>query len=173
MRGADGDPAGEGVVRVGRPKLTKDTKQLMKGQPNPPELLILSEHSAGLYEPAGREVCVSVTDPGKLPALLSDRFLAVLRLAFTDIDQSPGDSWEVLFTADHAKEIVHFIQRWSDVDRVVIHCRAGLSRSPGIAMGLCDVFSWPLGDMESEHPLCNRWVRRELARIGREVTQRE
>jgi predicted protein tyrosine phosphatase len=115
-------------------------------------------------------VCISVTDPGKPSALLSDRFLAVLRLAFTDIDRPPDAPPSiVLFTQEHAKEIVRFVQRWNEVDRVVIHCRAGLSRSPGIAMGLCDLFSWPLGEMEQEHPLCNKWVRQQVARIGRKV----
>ena len=137
-----------------------------------PEVLVLSENRARLYEPSGREVCISVTDPGKPTALLSDRFLAVLRIAFTDIAELVEDPWDVVFTPDHAKEIVGFVQRWRGVDRIVIHCRAGLSRSPGIALGLCDVFSWPLGEMEREHPLCNKWVRKELARIGREMTNR-
>jgi predicted protein tyrosine phosphatase len=136
-------------------------------------MLILSENSARLYVPARRAVCISVTDPGKPTALLSDRFLAVLRLAFTDIAEVAEHPWHVVFTPQHAEEIVHFVQKWRDVDCVVIHCHAGLSRSPAIAMGLCDVFSWPLGKMEREHPLCNRWVRRELARVGREVTQRK
>ena len=135
-------------------------------------MLVLSEQQARFYEPAGREVCISVTDPGKPTALLSERFLAILRLAFTDIDQTPDDAWEVLFTPEHATQIVQFIERWSDADRVVIHCRAGLSRSPGIAMGLCDVFAWPLGDMEREHPFCNKWVRQQLAKSGGEVIRR-
>jgi predicted protein tyrosine phosphatase len=138
-----------------------------------PEVLILSENRARRYVPAGKEICISVTDPGKPTALLSDRFLAVLRLAFTDIAEYVEDPWDVVFTPQHAGEIVRFVQKWRDVDRVVIHCRAGLSRSPGIAMGLCDVFSWPLGEMEREHPLCNKWVRRELARVGREVTKKQ
>jgi hypothetical protein len=34
-------------------------------------------------------------------------------------------------------------------------------------MGLCDLFSWPLGDMEREHPLCNKWVRKQFAGLRR------
>jgi predicted protein tyrosine phosphatase len=138
-----------------------------------PEVLILSETKARAYEPSGREVCISVTDPGKPEARLSGGFLAILRLAFTDIAEPVEDPWHVVFAPGHATQIVQFVQKWSDVSRVVIHCRAGLSRSPGIAMGLCDVFSWPLGEMEREHPLCNKWVRRELARVGREVISRQ
>ena len=137
-----------------------------------PQLLVLSENRARLYEPSLREVCISVTDPGKSAAQLSNRFLAVLRLAFTDIDELVEDPWDVVFTPAHAREIIDFLQEWRDVDRVVIHCRAGLSRSPGIAMGICDVFSWPLGDMEREHPLCNKWVRKEVARVGRDLMKR-
>jgi predicted protein tyrosine phosphatase len=127
---------------------------------------------AEAYEPSGREVCISVTDPEKLPAPLSARFAAILRLGFTDITETTGLERDVLFNEDHARQIVAFIRQWRHVNRVVIHCRAGLSRSPGIAAGLCELFSWgSADDLQKKHSLCNRFVRRELVRVGRGILE--
>jgi hypothetical protein len=107
-------------------------------------------------------------DDDPLPSL-SDAFLAVLRRTFTDIDEPDPDPTSLIFNSDHASEIVTFVRQWRDVDRIVIHCMAGQSRSPGIALGLCDLFGWGLGDMEERYPWANPWVRNELVRVGREV----
>jgi predicted protein tyrosine phosphatase len=134
-----------------------------------PEVLILSEKNAQLYEPSRREVCISVTGPGKPLPNLSAQFLRVLRLAFSDITEPIDDPDYVLFNAQHAEEIIGFVrQHERDVDRIVIHCQAGFSRSPGIAVGLCAVFGWDSpAELQQKHPLCNNWVRDELIRAGR------
>ena len=133
-----------------------------------PEVVILSEKSAQLYEPSGREVCISITGPNKPLPPLSGRFHAVLRLAFSDITEPVDDSDYVLFNEGHATEILGFARRWREVDRVVIHCHAGLSRSPGIAMGLSELFAWgSTTDLQQQHPMANAWVRKELVRVGR------
>jgi predicted protein tyrosine phosphatase len=136
--------------------------------PNSPELMVLSEERARGYEPSRREVCISITGPGKPQPELSNHFLAILRLAFTDIAKPSPFRWDLLFNEDHAREILTFIGQWRDVDRIVIHCMAGQGRSAGVAMGLCDVFTWDIGKLELEHPLWNTWVRQELVRVGRE-----
>ena len=137
-----------------------------------PQILILSEPKAQVYEPTGREVCISVTDddaPSR--PMLSNRFLAILRLGFSDIDEPGSDPADLLFNEGHAREIVTFVRQWTNVDRIVIHCKAGQSRSPGIAIGLCELFSWDLRDMEERYPFWNPWVRQELVRVGREVVE--
>jgi predicted protein tyrosine phosphatase len=132
-----------------------------------PELLVLSRKKAELYEPSGREACISITDVDEqeLPNL-SSGFVAILRLAFTDIDRPSTDPSDVLFNEDHATQVANFVRRWSHMDRIVVHCMAGQSRSPGMALGLCDLFSWEAGDIEELYPHWNPWVRRVLARVG-------
>jgi predicted protein tyrosine phosphatase len=143
-------------------------------QRHTPEVLILSEMKALLYEPSLREACISVTDiDDKARPELSNAFTAVLRLAFSDIDEPSSDPADLLFNEEHAREIVNFVRPWTDVDRIVIHCLAGQSRSPGIAMGLCELFSWELGEMEERYPYWNPWVRTELVRVGREMLLRQ
>ncbi len=110
--------------------------------PHTPELLILSRKKA--------EAC------------------AILRVAFSDIDQPSDDPSEVLFNERHAGQVTDFVRHWTHVDRIVVHCMAGQSRSPGIALGLCELFSWETGDLEERYPFWNPWVRSVLVRVGRE-----
>ena len=127
-----------------------------------PELIVLSRRDAERYEPQGVEVCISIGDPDMAPAPLSRHFAAVLRLQFHDItDRSDPD--EVLFTAHHARAIRDFLDQWSSADRVVVHCLAGVSRSPGVALGLCDVRGWATASLEQSHPAWNRYVRSVIA----------
>ncbi len=132
-----------------------------------PEVLVLSERDAQLHQPVGREVCISITDPGKPLPVLSIRFLAVVRLAFSDITEALDHPDLVLFDERHALEILWFVSHWRKVDRIVIHCQAGVSRSPGIAAGLSELFGWRLPlRLHDRDSLGNRWVRDELIRVG-------
>lgn len=125
------------------------------------ELRILSREAVERYEPQGVEICISITDPAAPPAELSPGFAGILRLAFSDIValESPAD---VLFAPAQAAAIVEFVERWQDAERLVVHCQVGVSRSPGVALGLCDRFGWPVALLEESHPFWNRWVRRVL-----------
>ncbi len=123
------------------------------------DLCILSREAAERYEPRGLEICVSIADPDAPPAQLSPEFAAVLRLGFSDIVsvEIPAD---VLFAAEHAAGIVEFVERWRHADRLVVHCHVGASRSPGVALGLCDRYGWPPAELEQGYPSWNRWVRK-------------
>lgn len=125
------------------------------------ELHVLSREAAERYEPQGVEICISITDPAAPAAELSPGFAAVLRLAFSDIVaiETPED---VLFAPHHAAAVVGFVEQWRHADRLVVHCHVGVSRSPGVALGLCDRFGWPAAALEASYPSWNRWVRQVL-----------
>lgn len=127
-----------------------------------PEFVVLSREDAERYEPRGREICISIADPDADPAQVSDDFAAVLRLNFTDIVEQEDPS-DVLFSEDHARAIREFLDRWPEATRIVVHCHAGISRSPGVALGLCDVRGWATAELERLHPGWNRLVRTALA----------
>jgi predicted protein tyrosine phosphatase len=127
-----------------------------------PAFVVLSREDAERYEPREREICISIADPDAEPAHLSNGFAAVLRLHFTDITEQ-GEPSDVLFSEDHARAIRQFIDALPDATRIVVHCHAGVSRSPGVALGLCDIQGWATAELELSHPGWNRLVRTELA----------
>jgi predicted protein tyrosine phosphatase len=131
-------------------------------QPVIPEFVVLSREDAERYEPRGREICISISDPEAPPARVSSRFAAVLRLNFNDVTERGEDS-DILFAEEHAREIRDFLDSWTGAERVMVHCNAGVSRSPGVALGLCDVRGWATAALERSHPGWNRLVRTVLA----------
>jgi predicted protein tyrosine phosphatase len=119
---------------------------------------VLSREDAEAYDPQRREVCISISDPEAEPARISPRFAAVLRLSFNDITEM-GEPSDILFAREHATAIAQFMDAWPSVDRVVLHCNMGVSRSPGVALGLCDLRGWATAELERSHPGWNRLVR--------------
>ena len=95
-------------------------------------------------------------------ARLSEKFAAVLRLAFDDL-LGPMTDRSVIFGAEQAESVVRFVAAWPHADRIVVHCGAGLSRSPGIVLGLCDRAGLPTEELERRYPLWNTLVRTVLA----------
>jgi len=127
-----------------------------------PEFVVLSREEAERYEPRGREICISISDPDAPSARISSLFAAVLRLSFNDVTER-GEPSDILFAQDHAREIGEFLDSWPNAERVMVHCNAGVSRSPGVALGLCDVRGWATAALERSHPGWNRLVRTVLA----------
>jgi len=132
-----------------------------------PEFVVLPREEAELYEPRGKEICISISDPDASPARVSSRFAAVLRLNFDDVIER-GEPSDILFAEDHAREIRKFLDAWPKVERVMVHCNAGVSRSPGVALGLCDIRGWATAALERSHPGWNRLVRSVIAAEGNE-----
>ena len=132
-----------------------------------PEFVVLSREEAELYEPRGKEICISISDPDASPARVSSRFAAVLRLNFDDVIER-GEPSDILFAEDHAREIRKFLDAWPKVERVMVHCNAGVSRSPGVALGLCDIRGWATAALERSHPGWNRLVRSVIAGEGKQ-----
>jgi len=132
-----------------------------------PEFVVLPREEAELYEPRGKEICISISDPDASPARVSSRFAAVLRLNFNDVIER-GEPSDILFAEDHAREIRKFLDAWPKAERVMVHCNAGVSRSPGVALGLCDIRGWATAALERSHPGWNRLVRSVIAAEGNE-----
>ena len=130
--------------------------------PHRVEFHVLSRADAERYEPRGVEACISIGDPLGMPARLSGAFVAILRLEFNDIVSDPAPT-DVLFAIDHASQVIQFVEQCPQVDRIVVHCGAGVSRSPGVALGISDAFGWPGLELERSFPSWNRRVRNVIA----------
>lgn len=71
----------------------------------------------------------------------SKRCKAVLELEFDDIDSDKEKG--ILFTNKNAEKIIRFVQRYEDIDTLIIHCNNGLSRSAAIKNALDECFELP------------------------------
>lgn len=81
---------------------------------------------------------ISVTEPESDSARLAGHEDMILRLVFHDVD--PGGETEncwTLFDQSHADQVIRFVRRLhADPERLdlLIHCRAGISRSAALAL---------------------------------------
>ncbi len=66
----------------------------------------------------------------------------ILRISFPDADAASENSPEAdLFSPHHARQVWDFVLRHRDaVQRIVIHCDAGISRSPAVGAALARTF---------------------------------
>ena len=96
---------------------------------------------------------------GTEPAKLRDGWRDVLRQEFHDIDQ-PQEPYD-LFTPDQAREIAQFVQNahTSGAKGILVHCRAGISRSAAVAKWIAGRYDLPFPEGYS---LYNKLVFRVL-----------
>lgn len=105
---------------------------------------------------------ISITEPEADPAVLSCDEDRILRLVFHDVD--PGGETETrwtLFDPAHAEQVLHFVRRVHADPRefdLVIHCRAGISRSAALALFAaadtgCEFPRKPFAGLANKHVL--------------------
>jgi predicted protein tyrosine phosphatase len=99
-----------------------------------------------------RYAAISITDVGSKEANLKNdpHRAGLIRLQFSDIDADRHPvipkfandpyykDWIVLFSPEMAEKIFTFYKEFKDeVDYFLLHCEAGISRSPAVAAVLC------------------------------------
>jgi len=120
-------------------------------------------------------IIISITDPDDGLAKIKDRpsCKGITRLQFWDIDETTIrllseeqiKNFQRLFTEEDAKQIWNFVKPLAgEVDWILCHCQAGISRSAGVAAALSKHFSgsdehW----FKVKHP--NRLVHKTLLKI--------
>jgi predicted protein tyrosine phosphatase len=88
-------------------------------------------------------VLISISDPDKLRPKPKKTHLcrAVMFLRFHDAEPSAGFELPAnirLMTARQARQVWDFVLRWKgEVRAIVVHCEAGMSRSPAVAAAIC------------------------------------
>lgn len=83
-------------------------------------------------------IAISVSSHGEWPVLSKENRVSVLQLAFQDIEFK-GRSGAI--SPEQAKKIVDFVAEHNDINNILIHCEAGLSRSPAIAAAIDKIYS--------------------------------
>jgi predicted protein tyrosine phosphatase len=67
----------------------------------------------------------------------------VLRLSFPDADM-PSDQYpeDILFSQQHAMKVWKFVREHrATIQRIIVHCDAGVSRSPAVAAAISKVLT--------------------------------
>lgn len=97
---------------------------------------------------------------GMNPAVLKDGWHSVLRLEFDDIDVE--EEPYIIFNELHAEQIIDFVTEACDsheVEGILIHCQAGISRSAAVAKWIAERYELPFPD---KYMLFNKHVYRVL-----------
>ena len=134
------------------------------------EIVVLSCIEAEDYCCDARWACISIASTEEdFSPIRKRRRKGLLQLAFADIDKPlPGF---IHFEDDHAHDILDFVTHyWKRVDTLMVHCHAGLSRSPAVAAAIARL-KWGDGSEFFEEPyLPNELVYRTILEVaaGRE-----
>lgn len=112
------------------------------------QIVVRNRDMAGEFDLNVPYIVISVTDVGSedVEFVKSKTRKAILRLKFSDFDPNTGvfrsvdmtNSGIIFFDEKMAKQIVDFIKKHSKVKVLLVHCEAGISRSPGIAAAICN-----------------------------------
>ncbi len=112
-------------------------------------ILALPEVMAINYQPISEQsLLIRIADVGTSFMPLKDphRYQAILEIHFNDINET-DDYWGLsekekeemkLFNPKHRQLIYQFIDEHPDFEQIVIHCKAGISRSSAVAMGIAE-----------------------------------
>lgn len=115
------------------------------GQPVNGKLLVLCQSAVRDFTYDQPWACISIgTELGDWPKINKCQLVALLQVAFFDLDSIPeaytGSTEIVLFNEDHARQIWEFVESvWDRVELLVVHCLAGVSRSPAVAAAIAKV----------------------------------
>jgi predicted protein tyrosine phosphatase len=115
---------------------------------------VVSRHQAAHFLGLDPYVLISITDPGSPDAAITvdPKRAGILRLKFSDVGEDvqlhraawPNSAIE-RFTDAQALEIANFVIDHPDKD-MVVHCEAGISRSPAVAAAICARINGPRSD---------------------------
>lgn len=140
-------PWSGGECRGGTPPMLIRAKQ-----PNPKKIMVRNRARVERKTDwPGSYVVISMYDyhghPPTIPQ--TDRLRGVLSLRFQDFDPVRREYQkdekyqntlvsEMWMRPEHGRQIWDFLNRHADVDTIVVHCNAAVSRSPAVAMAVAD-----------------------------------
>lgn len=104
------------------------------------DLIVLSRTQVSFFTCPYPWACISIASPGDgFPKICKVQCLDLINLEFADNENEEYEE-SMLFTEDHAKEIWRFVDKyWGKVSYLVVHCRAGVARSPAVAAAIAGV----------------------------------
>ena len=86
-----------------------------------------------------KTIIISITDVASLPNKFCSNvdIVAVCRVSFDDVEKGQMNC----ITKEDAQKILDFMEKHNDVNNVIVHCEAGISRSAGVCAALMWIFN--------------------------------
>jgi predicted protein tyrosine phosphatase len=97
-------------------------------------------------------VVIAIRAPGARVVPLRSGWHAVLEIEVPDVDVY-GNLGPGADVSPAAREIAAFLRAHHDAPSILVHCRAGLSRSRSVAAALCESRGWPYAWTVLHQPL--------------------
>lgn len=132
----------------------------------------VAEKTAALPKQFGSTALISITDPDYHDAQLQDGvWHSVLRLKFHDVDRQNNEGTLRIFAPEDAYRVLHFLkQHEDDVDSVIAHCEAGISRSAACAKFVAMIYGLQFPE---NYYLYNKLVFSTLLKCYRELIDQD
>ena len=108
------------------------------------KIKVLSREGFEKFESNESFIAISITDPNSEKVKIASKPLDILSLQFYDLDKDTEvfPYSRFIFTVNQAEQILNFVKEYkNDVNLIVIHCEAGISRSAGVAGALSLIFN--------------------------------
>lgn len=120
-------------------------------------------------------VVISITSPGAREAEIKGKHIH--RFQFHDVREDlMVDGWVMnAMTEDVADAIVEVVVNNKDKKRLLVHCEAGVSRSPGVAIGIARYMEVDPGvdNLIDRFPCYNKHVEKMIHKAMRKKIERE
>lgn len=108
------------------------------------KIVILSANHFSQFNLSPTDMIISITSPGFEHPRQGTGNIPRLNLHFHDVTEefelNNGSTWHTMDDSQAKNIVDFFVENQSKCDRVIVHCEAGISRSPGVAIGLCRYF---------------------------------
>lgn len=106
-----------------------------------PEIIVMSRRDTIKYSHAENmksSIIISITDYNKSFPIIhkttNNKILRILRLRFDDVTET-DDNYTAI-DDEQAKTIASFVKMNMNIEKIIVHCEAGISRSAGCAAAI-------------------------------------
>lgn len=95
------------------------------------------------YNPNSKSILISIVDNKDFNTDFYNKYIRVLKMDIDDIDlcvypEIANEKYNI-FNINYYNQVIDFIKNAKEegIEEIVLHCSAGVSRSPALAMGIC------------------------------------
>ena len=138
-------------------------------------VLFVGRHTAETCAPIKHWALISIGEPDSYDGMpkIPSGWEHVLKLSFHDVssckDKDGMDALLTYFGEEDAKTVVEFVRQVApEVEGILIHCRAGISRSAAIAKWVCGEYRIPFN---WKYDLYNLHVYQHLVEAGKALDE--